>query len=69
MVLVILLKNVLIRKIKEMKNIIQIENKYTKEKEPKIKYSRKSYAPKKTTPHQTKRKSVKVRQKEFYSWQ
>jgi hypothetical protein len=33
------------------------------------KFSRKSYAPKKTYPHQMKMKSVKVRHKELYSWQ
>jgi hypothetical protein len=50
MVLVILLKNVLTRKIREMKNMIQIENKHIKAKEPKRKSLRNVYAPKKTTP-------------------
>jgi hypothetical protein len=44
-------------------------NKHIKEKEPQRKFSRKSYAPKKTSHHQMKMKSVTVRQKEFYSWQ
>jgi hypothetical protein len=39
-----------------------------KGKRTKRKSSRKVYAPKKTTPHQMKMKSVKVRHKEFYSW-
>jgi hypothetical protein len=33
------------------------------------KFSRKAYAPKKTTHHQMKMKSVTVRQEDFYSWQ
>jgi hypothetical protein len=37
-----------------------------KEKEPQRKFSRKSYAPNKTSPHQMKMKSV--RQKDLYSW-
>jgi hypothetical protein len=52
-----------------MKKMIQIEKKHIKEKEPKRKSSRKVFAPKKTNPHQTKMKSVKVRHKELYSWQ
>jgi hypothetical protein len=67
MVLVILLTNVLIRKIRGMMNITQIENKHIKEKEPHRMFSRKSYAPKKTSPHQMKMKSVIVIQKELYS--
>jgi hypothetical protein len=69
MVFVILITNFLIRKIRRMINITQIENKHTKAKEPQIKLSRKVYAPKKTYPHQMKMKSVAVRQKELYSWQ
>jgi hypothetical protein len=68
MVLVILVTNVLIIKRKEMMKMIQIENKHIKAKKPKRKSSRKVFAPKKTTPHQMKMKSVKVRHKEFYSW-
>jgi hypothetical protein len=67
MVLVILLTNVLIVKIREMMKINQIEKKHIKEKEPQRKFSRKSYAPKKTSLHQMKMKSVTVRQKDFYS--
>ena len=51
MVLVILLTNVPIIKIRGMMKIDQIANKHIKEKEPKRKISRKSYAPKKTSPH------------------
>jgi hypothetical protein len=51
-----------------MNKMIKISNKHIKEKEPKIKSSRKVYAPKKTTPHQMKMKSVKVRQEELYAW-
>jgi hypothetical protein len=64
-----LLTNVLIRKIKELMKMIKTENKHIKEKEQKRKSSRNIYSPKKTTPHQMKMKSVKVRHKEFYSWQ
>ena len=60
MVLVIFLTNVLIRKIKGMMKITKIENKHIKEKEPQRKFSRKSYAPKKTSPHQMKIKSMTV---------
>jgi hypothetical protein len=69
MVLVILLTNVLIRKIRGMMKITQIENKHIKGKEPQRKFSRKSYAPKKTCSHQMKMKSVTMRHKEFHSWQ
>ena len=69
MVLVILLKNVLIIKIRGMMKINQIENKHIKEKEPQRKFSRKAYAPKKTSPHYMKMKLVIVKQKELYSWQ
>jgi hypothetical protein len=51
-----------------MKKMTLRENKYKKEKEPKIFFSRKAFAPKKTVPHQTKMKSVIVIQKGFYSW-
>jgi hypothetical protein len=33
------------------------------------KFTRKTYAPKKTSHHHMKMKSVRVRHKEFYSWQ
>jgi hypothetical protein len=69
MVLVILLTNFLIRKIRGIMNITQIENKHIKEKEPQRKLSRKAYAPNKTSPHQMKMKSVTMKQKELYSWQ
>jgi hypothetical protein len=39
-----------------------------KGKRTKKNISRKSYAPKKTSPHQMKMNSVTVRLKEFYSW-
>jgi hypothetical protein len=52
-----------------MMKVTQIENKHIKAKEPQRKFSRKSYAPKKTSHHQMKMKLVIVRQKEFYSWQ
>jgi hypothetical protein len=65
-VLVILLKHFPIIKIRRMMEITQIENKYIKEKKEKINLSRKSYAPKKTSPHQMKMKSVTVRLKYFY---
>jgi hypothetical protein len=68
MVLVILLTNVLIRK-RKMIRVTQKANKHIKAKEPQRKFSRKTYAPKKTSHHQMKMKSVTVRQKEFYSWQ
>jgi hypothetical protein len=60
MVLVILIKNVLIRKIRGMVEITQIENKHIKAKKPKINLSRKAYAPKKTSPHQMNMKLVTV---------
>jgi hypothetical protein len=65
-VIVILITNVLIRK-SEMMKVTQIRNKHIKGKEPQRKFSRKSYAPKKT--FQMKMESVIVRQKELYSWQ
>jgi hypothetical protein len=51
-----------------MKKMIKIANKCTKERKPKINYSRKSFAQKKIAPHQKKMKIVEVRQKGFYSW-
>jgi hypothetical protein len=51
-----------------MMKVTQKENKHIKENEPQRMFSRKSYAPKKTSHHQMKMKSVTVRQKEFYSW-
>jgi hypothetical protein len=62
MVLVIFLTNVLIKK-REMMKVTQ------NSKELQRKFSRKAYAPKKTSHHQMKMKSVIVRQEEFYSWQ
>jgi len=44
------------------------KKKHVKAKEQKRKSSRKFSAPKKIAPHQTKMKSVKVRQKDLYSW-
>jgi hypothetical protein len=44
-------KYVLIRKIRGMVKIIQIENKHIKTKEPERKFSRKAYAPNKTSHH------------------
>jgi hypothetical protein len=46
----------------------QKENKHIKEKEPQRNFSRKSYAPNKTSHHQMKMKSLTVKQKELYSW-
>jgi hypothetical protein len=60
-------KNFLIRKIKGIMNINQIENKPIKAKEAQRKFSRKYYAPKNTSPHSMKMKSLTTRQKEFYS--
>ena len=51
-----------------MMKVTQKANKHIKAKEPQIKFSRKAYAPKKTSHHRMKMKSVTVRQKEFYSW-
>ena len=45
-----------------MMKVTQKENKHIKEKEPQRKFSRKVYAPKKTSHHQMKMKSVIVRQ-------
>jgi hypothetical protein len=67
-VLVTLLKNFLIIK-REMMKVTKKENKHINAKEPQRKFSRKTYAPKKTSHHQMKMKSVTVRQKESYSWQ
>jgi hypothetical protein len=52
-----------------MMKVTQKENTHIKAKELQIKFSRKSYAPKKTSHHQMKMKSVTMRQEEFYSWQ
>ena len=68
MALVIFLTNVLIRK-REMMKVTQKANKHIKAKEPQRKFSRKSYALKKTSHPQMKMKSMTVRQKRFYSWQ
>jgi hypothetical protein len=68
MVLVIFITNVLIRK-REMMKVTQKTKKHIKVKEPQRKFSRKSYAPKKTSHHKIKMKSVTMREKEFYSWQ
>jgi hypothetical protein len=59
MVLVILLTNVLIRK-REMMKVTEKENTDIKAKELQIKFSRKFYAPKKTSHHLMKMKSVTV---------
>jgi hypothetical protein len=68
MVLVTFLTNVLIRK-REMMKVTQKENTDIKAKGIQRKFSIKAYAPKKTTHHQMKMKSVAVREKQFYSWQ
>jgi hypothetical protein len=68
MILVILITNVLIRKIRGMMIITEIENKHIKENEPKRKISRKAYARKNTSPHDMNMKLVTVRHKGFYSW-
>jgi hypothetical protein len=61
MILVILLTNVLIRKIRGMMKITQITSEHINTKEPKINLSNKAYAPKKTYPDQMKMKLVIVR--------
>jgi len=66
--ILILLLNVLIRINKVMKKIIRRRRQIKRIKETKIIFSRKVFAPRKTTPHQMRMKSVKVRPKEFYSW-
>ena len=48
--------------------VTQKEKKHRNEKEPQRKFSINSYAPKNTSHHQMKMKSVTVRQEEFYSW-
>jgi hypothetical protein len=53
---------------REIMKVTQNENKHIKEKELQRKFSRKSYAPKKTSYHHMKMKSMKMRQEEFYSW-
>jgi hypothetical protein len=55
MVLVILITNFLIRK-REMMKVTQKKNTHIKTKEIQRKFSRKAYAPKKTTHHQMKMK-------------
>jgi hypothetical protein len=62
MVLVILLTNFLIRK-REMMKVTRKVNKHINAKEPQRKFSRKVYAPKKTSHHRMKMKSMTVRQK------
>jgi hypothetical protein len=57
----------LIRK-REMMKVTQKVDKHIKAKEPQRKFSRKTYAPKKTSHHQMKMKSVTMRHKGFYSW-
>jgi hypothetical protein len=47
----------------------QKEKTHIKAKEQQRKFSRKDYAPKKTSHHQMKMKLVTVRHEEFYSWQ
>ena len=48
--------------------VTQKENTLKKEKKLQRKFSRKVYAPKNTSHHQMKMKSMTVRQKEFYPW-
>ena len=67
MVLVIFLANFLIRK-REMIKVTQKVDKHIEVKELQRKFSRKYFAPKKTSHHQMKMKSVTVKQGEFYSW-
>ena len=64
MVLVIFLTNVLIRKT-EMMKVTQKADKHIKVIQ--IIFSRKHFAPKKTSHHQMKMKSVTVKHGEFYS--
>jgi hypothetical protein len=61
MVLVIFLTNVLIRK-REMMKVTQKEDKHIKVKELQRNISRKTFAPKKTSHHQVKMKSVTMKQ-------
>jgi hypothetical protein len=68
MVLVIFLTNVLIRK-REIMKVTQKEYKHINVKELQRKFSRKTFAPKKTSQHKMKMKSVTVKRGEFYSWQ
>ena len=49
--------------------VTQKVDKHIKVKELQRKFSRKYFAPKKTSHHQMKMKSVTVKQEEFYSWQ
>jgi len=68
MVLDILLTNLLIRKRERMK-VTQKGDKHKKVKALQRMFSGKTFAPKKTSHHQMKMKSVIVKQGEFYSWQ
>jgi hypothetical protein len=68
MVLVILLTNFLTSK-REMMKVTQKADKHIKAKELQRKFSRKNFAPKKTSHHHMKMKSVTVKHGEFYSWQ
>jgi hypothetical protein len=52
-----------------MMKVTQKTDKHIKVKELQIKFSRKAFAPKKTSHHQMKMKSMTVKQGEFYSWQ
>ena len=49
--------------------VTQKENTHIKAEELQRKFSRKYYAPKKTSHHQMKMKSVTVKHGELYSWQ
>jgi hypothetical protein len=51
-----------------MMKVTQKADKHIKVKELQRNFSRKSFAPKKTSHHQMKMKSVTVKQGEFYSW-
>jgi hypothetical protein len=52
-----------------MMKVTQKANKQIKVKELQRKFSRKTFAPKNTSHHQMKMKSVTVKQGLFYSWQ
>jgi hypothetical protein len=51
-----------------MMKVTQEEDKHIKVKELQRNFSRKTFAPKKTSHHQMKMKSVTMKQGEFYSW-
>jgi hypothetical protein len=51
-----------------MMKVTQKAKKHINSKELQRKFSRRTYAPKKTFHNQMKMKSVEMRQKEFYSW-